>query len=71
MDISTETVDDATEIVDVSTETVDVVSGTATKYTFHSFSCECSYECDAGSVRLDCFTGGVFIEFNEAVHTTL
>ena len=43
MDIFTETVDDSTEIVDVSTETVDVVSGTASQYTFHSVSCECSY----------------------------
>ena len=27
--------------------------------------------CDAGSVRLDCFTGGAVIESNEAVNTAL
>ena len=68
VDISAETDDVSTETVDVSTETVDVVSGTATHY---SFSCECSYECDAGSVGLDYLTGGVVTESNEAVNITL
>ena len=68
VEISTETDDVSTETVDVSTETVDVESGTATKYTFHSVSCECSYECDAG---LDCLAGGAVTESNEAGNITL